>query len=370
MKFDLAIIGAGVIGLSTAFEALSRGWSVVLIERTQAVPQASWAGAGILPAANIDTAVDPFDRLRAISDQLHQQWSQQLYEISGIDNELKKCGTIFVAQSAGEIASLRGQERSWLEEKIEFQVCDPAQIKTHLGNANAETRDSIQHAVFVPGEHQLRNPAHLNALQTSCEKLGGKIIHSCATQFEFSSDQLTRIYADDQPVDANHVCFTCGAWTGELLKDVGVEISMEPVRGQILLYQLDQPLFPVILYEGSQYIVSRTDGYVLVGSTLERAGFDNSTTPEAVERLQGFANKWSNRLNEQSFVRSWAGLRPGTHDGMPYIGRLAEFKNVYIATGHLRSGLHLSTGTAKVLNQLMRDEALDVDLDPFRPSRG
>ena len=370
MKFDLAVVGGGVIGLSIAFEALSRGWSVVVIEKPQIQPQTSWAGAGILPATNAETAVDPFDRLRALSDQLHPQWSQRLKELSEIDNQLLRCGTLFVANSPGEVASLRGQEHGWLDEKIEFQICSREQINSMLSGSNPETREGILRAVFVPGEHQIRNPDHLAALEQSCLKLGGQIAHAADVKLTHDSNLLTRLNVDNSEFAADRFCFAGGAWTAELLTDIGVEIDMEPVRGQMLLFKLDDPLFKPTMYEGSQYIVSRNDGHVLVGSTLERAGFDNSNTEEAVERLRKFALKWSSRLDDAAFVQSWAGLRPGTHDGMPYIGQLTEFQNAFVATGHLRSGLHLSTGTAVVLNQMMRGETTDVDLEPFRPSRG
>ena len=129
--------------------------------------------------------------------------------------------------------------------------------------------------------------------------------------------------------------------------------------------------FREILCEGTRYIVPRDDGHVLVGSTLEEAGFDNSTTPQAVSDLMQFAGGLIDALNESTLVDSWAGLRPATFDGMPYLGPVPGCPNVFVATGHFRNGLLLSTGTAGLMASLMRGEqTLPVDPAPFRLDRG
>jgi glycine oxidase len=116
--------------------------------------------------------------------------------------------------------------------------------------------------------------------------------------------------------------------------------------------------------------VPRIDGHVLVGSTVEETGFNDQTTVAAISHLQDFAHDWFSELNENSIVKTWAGLRPATNDGFPYLGRIPDCENGFVATGHFRSGIHLSTGTAAVIFELMNDQPLSVDLSQFDPHRG
>jgi glycine oxidase len=125
-----------------------------------------------------------------------------------------------------------------------------------------------------------------------------------------------------------------------------------------------------VLNEGSRYLVARDDGHVLVGSTEEEAGFDKSTTSTAIEELTRLACDLVPELRRFAVEQTWAGLRPGTYDGFPYLGAVPGLENAFVAAGHFRSGLHLSTGTAVVMGQLMRGETPIIDLSPFRVGRG
>jgi glycine oxidase len=120
-----------------------------------------------------------------------------------------------------------------------------------------------------------------------------------------------------------------------------------------------------ILNVGSRYLVPREDGHVLAGSTEEEAGFDKSTTPEAIAALIDFARQHVPALNEATVQQTWAGLRPGSLDGLPYLGPLPGLINGFVAAGHFRSGLFLSPATARVMGQLLRDEPPEVDLSAF-----
>ena len=143
-----------------------------------------------------------------------------------------------------------------------------------------------------------------------------------------------------------------------------------PVRGQMVLYKCEQQPFHRVINEGSRYLVPRSDGRVLVGSTEEEVGFDKSTTDSALRELMTLARELVPQLTPDKVERTWAGLRPGSYDGMPYLGSVPGLDNVFVAAGHFRSGLFLSTGTAVVMGQLIRGVTTDVDLRPFRVGRG
>jgi glycine oxidase len=167
---------------------------------------------------------------------------------------------------------------------------------------------------------------------------------------------------------ADQVCVAAGPWSRRLLEPlVGVDIL--PVRGQMVLFRCRQPLISHVINEGPRYLVPRDDGRLLAGSTEEEVGFDKSTTLEGVEELRQFACQLLPALRDEPVERSWAGLRPASYDGFPYIGSIPGSRRAFVAAGHFRSGLTLSTGTARVLAQLMCDEPPEIDLDPFRIGR-
>jgi glycine oxidase len=143
-----------------------------------------------------------------------------------------------------------------------------------------------------------------------------------------------------------------------------------PMRGQMVLFRCERQPFKRVLNDGPRYLVPRGDGYVLAGSTEEEAGFDKSITAEAIAELTRFAIKLVPALRDATIEQTWAGLRPASYDGFPYIGRMPGLENAFVAAGHFRSGLHLSPGTAVVLADLMCGNTPAVDLTPFRVSRG
>lgn len=368
---DCLIVGGGVIGLSLAYELANQGATVQLIDCGSIGREASWAGAGILPPANLNTAIDPLDRLRALSHKLHREWAVWLREETGIDNGYRECGGLYLARSAGEVASLHAFAEMLRELEIEIERLTPAEL-TELEPALREVAAGQLKAAYVlPGEAQLRNPDHLRALSVACERRGVQIRSDRgATGFDYANGRMTAVRTDAGLLHADQYCITSGAWTGRLLKQLGVTTGIMPIRGQMVLFKCETPPFRRVLNEGPRYLVPRDDGRVLVGSTEEEAGFDKSTTEEAVGKLVALARQLVPALRDARIENRWAGLRPGTFDGFPYLGRMPGLSNAYAAAGHYRSGLHMSPGTAVVMRQLMLGEEPEVDLSPFRVGRG
>jgi glycine oxidase len=134
----------------------------------------------------------------------------------------------------------------------------------------------------------------------------------------------------------------------------------------MILYRFPAAPFHSIIQEGHLYLVPRADGRLLAGSCEEEAGFDARTTPERIEQLHRWAQSLLGPLPEDTMEKCWAGLRPGTLDGFPYLGQHPMIENLFVATGHFRHGLHLSTGTAELMVQLICGEKIEIDLSPFR----
>jgi len=384
---DVLIIGGGVIGLSLAWELSKRGCSVRVVDQSEPGREASWAGAGILPAAKRHGWQHAYEQLRGLASELHSQWASELKASTGIDTGYRRCGGLHLARTAGEAAALRAWAGMMREEEVEARQVtanDVAEIEPGLIGGEVKTgrvlsteysvlsekRKRVSEAVFVPDEAQLRNPRHLQALQAACLKSGVEITpHAAVRDVLIGEEEIGGLQTSSGGMHARQYCFAAGAWTGALLQRLGIGVGIMPIRGQIVLFRCKRPSIGRVINEGSRYLVPREDGYVLVGSTEEEVGFDKRTTDEAIADLVDFARGLVPALREAAIERTWAGLRPGSFDGLPYLGRLPGLKNAFVASGHFRSGLFLSTATAVVMSQLMRGEQPEIDLLPFRVGR-
>jgi glycine oxidase len=361
------VIGGGVIGLSIAYELAGQGRSVHVIDAGQPGREASWAGAGILPPARSGN-LSPLEELTALSNRLHAEWAQELRETTAIDNGFRRTGAIYLARGAAELRDLEelahlAQRHQIVAQRLGPQALDELEPALRLTGA-------LKGAYLVPEESQIRNPRHLKALLAGCARRGVEITPGAmAEDFELRGDRVSGVYTNLGPIPAEQVCLTTGAWSAALARKLGVEPAIRPVRGQIVLLNIAQPIVGHIINEGPRYLVPRGDGRVLVGSTEEDVGFDRGTTAGAVSELLEFAFALVPRLADATIERTWAGLRPATRDGLPYLGRVPGVENAFVAAGHFRGGLQLSTGTAVVMSQLMNGRRAAVDLASFRLDR-
>jgi len=370
--YDLMLCGGGVVGLSIAYQCASSGWRVLVVDSGEIGKAASWAGAGILPAGATTEAHDPIEQLRALSHRLYPEWSQRLLEQTGIDNEYRRCGGLYLGMSPAERATLAANQMWWDEHGIEFESWSENELTTRLPflRTLAESNDRLR-AWFAPADCRVRNPRHIRALVAACEKLDVAMIeNTCIDQLETLGDRIVSAHAGPSKFHAKKFCVTSGAWASQLLKPIGIETGILPVRGQMVLYKLDEPLFSMVINDGHRYLVPRDDGYVLAGSCEEEVGFDHRTTPEMIEPLKEWAMGICPELSRAVVERVWSGLRPGSFDSLPYLGTLHPFENGFVAAGHFRHGLHWSTATGLLMYQWMNGQKTEIDLKPFCVQRG
>jgi glycine oxidase len=364
----IAIMGGGVIGLSLAYELCQRSHDITLIDRGRMGRQSSWAGAGVFPPSNAETAIHPIEQLEARSDQLHPIWADRLLRQTGIDNQFTRCGGLYVARTTGEKAALAGVIGEWQQRNFDAIELSWNQRQSRFGSLPC-LADRSTVAWWLPGETQICNPLHLEALIDACSASGVTMLENCGdvtlqrTETTVTSAHLPR--AKNKKIEADVYCVTAGAWAQHIVE----EISMVPIRGQMLLYKLDAAPFEAVINEGSRYLVPRRDGHVLFGATIEEAGFNTETTATGLANLQRHAEDLLPTLAEDKLVKTWAGLRPATFDGFPYIGPLTGYDNAMIAAGHFKAGLHLAPATAEVIADLIDGKQPSIDLRPFAPSR-
>ncbi len=363
MKAEVVILGGGVIGLTTAYFLARDGVRVLLLDRAALGMEASWAGAGILPPSDPATATHPFDRLRALSVPRFAHFSQQLREETGIDNGHLACGGLEFAGHHDEVDAFE-----WRGDGV------PVEALTHEAMQRLEPAlaNDLGPATRIASLAQLRNPWHLRALIAACRRTGKIELREKIDvgRIEVQGSRAVAVETSEGRVEAHQFLVAAGAWTDELLKPLGCRLRIEPVRGQIVLLNPGRPLFRHVLIYGSRYLVPRSDGRVLAGSTEERVGFVKATTPQAIRDLIDLAVRMVPALADATVEQSWAGLRPGSPDGNPYLGRVPSLDNVFVGAGHFRSGIQLSIGSAVLLSEMMRGQPLSLPLDAFRLDRG
>jgi glycine oxidase len=357
---DVLIIGGGVIGLTTAYFLAKDGVQVTVVDRGEIGQESSWAGAGIVPPGNLDRAKAGFDKLRALSASMFPSLSQQLREETGIDNGYLPCGGIELESGVDEL-----MVRSWQEEGIPFIRFTRDEVF-----AVELAFEAPEAGYWLPDMAQVRNPWHVRALLAACRSRGVDFRPNFLVQrFETCSEAVVAIESERGRLTANRFLLAAGAWTGNLLQPFGWQSGIHPVRGQIVLFNVGAPLFRNILLQGKCYLVPRADGRILAGSTEENVGFIKENTPEAVERLTRMARTFVPALKRVPVERTWAGLRPGTPDELPYLGPVPGTRNLYLAAGHFRSGISTSPATGLVMSELLRDRPTSIPLADFALDR-
>jgi glycine oxidase len=358
---DVVVIGGGIIGLTTAYFLAREGLRVQVVDKGDLGREASWAGAGILPPGNPSAARTPYEQLRAHSTMLLPLLAAELRERAGVDNGYLRCGGLEFFEEGAEVAV-----NEWRADGVTFTPLEGEALH-RLEPALAPT---VARAYHLPDLAQVRNPRHLKGLIAGCQQLGVDLRADCpALGFEREARRITAVQTAAGPLPGERFLVAAGSWTDLLLAPLGWRPGVRPIRGQIVLLNPGKPLFRRVLMCGTRYLVPRPDGRVLVGSTEEDAGFDKRTSAAAIGDLLKLACTLVPALAEAPLERCWAGLRPGSPDGLPFIGAVPGFDNLFVAAGHFRAGIQLSAGTALALKETLLGQPLTVPLDAFRPDR-
>ena len=352
---DVAVIGGGVTGLSVAWRLARDGASVAVLDRGPCGRESSWAGAGVLPPASWYVDDPALDALALAACPAHAETSDRLREETGIDDEYARCGAEYHAtqENTSQIESTLSRWR-------------------RLGVAVERTAEGRW---LAPGEAQVRNPRRLRALAAACRARGVAIVEGVETHgfVPGGAGVASAIQSSSGEVAAGAFCFCAGCWTPELLRRLGgldrYASHARPVRGQVLAVRLATPVLRRIIHRPPYYAVPRRDGIVLVGATVEDVGFDKQTTASALRELRAAAAAIHPALAEAPRVAHWAGLRPASADGLPIIGRCPGWQNVYVATGHHRSGLLLAPPTAELVAAAITGAPCGLPSAPFAPVR-
>lgn len=363
---DVVVVGGGVIGLSVAYFCVRAGMTVTVLERGALGQESSWAGAGIIPAGCGATARSAYAKLLGVSSEMFPQLAAELREETGIDNGYVRCGGLEIGFDQAEAHALRSAAGHYSKAGIVWDELTPQQTR----ELEPGLAGPFHVAYHVPDMAQVRNPRHLKALAAACARRQVRLITSSPTSgFDVEADRVLGVRTLDRFFPADTTVVTAGAWSGGVLQPLGVALPVKPIRGQIALLATDPPLLRRVIMMGKEYLVPRPDGRVLVGSTEEDVGFDCRPTPAGIRGLLEIAISIAPALGAAHLERTWAGLRPGSPDSKPFIGRVPGYRGILVATGHYRAGLQLSPVTGLVVSQLVMKQPLSVPIEAFRIDR-
>ncbi|MDD4964533.1 MAG: glycine oxidase ThiO [Gallionella sp.] len=352
MRDDFLIIGGGAVGLNTALTLLQAGYQVSIVERGEIGKEASWAGGGILsPLCSWDYQTS-VTQLTQRSMAMFQAATADLFAHTGIDTEYIRSGMLVLPPMATDHA---------------VQWCEQHKVPVR-SIALSEYFDALSgEGLLLPDIAQVRNPRLLRALRIRVEQLGGKILEQHDVQrIEFSGDRVIAVHTSHGELNADAYIVTAGSWSNTLMDDQSLAMDIHPIRGQILLLKFQTPPMQHIVVTEGLYLIPRRDGHVLIGSTLEDVGFDKSTTHSASETLFEHACQLYPAWRKQPIIEHWAGLRPGSRDNIPTIGRHAELSNLYANTGHFRYGVTMSFASAEILLNEIEGKVQPFDVSAYR----
>ncbi|MBI1194498.1 MAG: glycine oxidase ThiO [Gammaproteobacteria bacterium] len=354
---DCIVIGGGLLGLLTAHELINEGANVRLLERGVLGRESSWAGGGILSFLHPWNAKDALVPLADWSRSQYQELTARLYAESDIDPEYIQSGMLVLEPEDRQVIAQWG-ERS---DRPVRELSNAEMLALEPGLGTSWTFGSL-----LPDIAQIRNPRLLKALATSLKNRGLDIQeHAEVREIHQGTHGTVSLTTRTGTVDAERVVVTSGAWSGRLLAMAGIESQVEPVRGQMLLFKLEPGVLRQILLHGDRYMIPRKDGHILMGSTVEYEGFDKSTTHEVAETLRKDAESFLPVLADHEPVAHWAGLRPGTLDGVPKIGPVPGVEGLFVNMGHLRNGVFLGPASARLLVDLMMGRQPICDPTPY-----
>lgn len=363
----VAVVGGGIIGCLTACHLKQLGMDVTVIERGETGKESSWAGAGILCPIHPWLYPDAFTHLIDESLAMYPAFQKEIEAKTGISIEWKKSGLLIPFFDDDKIdhwqAAIDWSERfNWKVEQL-----NSAQTLEHEPTLSPQIRKSL----LWPEVGQLRNPRLLRAVRVWMDQLGVVTVeHAEVSSLLTTNGSVSGIACiDGRKIESDQVLLAGGSWSGELAQQMGFELPVEPVKGQIVLLKGEPGLMNAIVKHDDAYFVPRADGRILVGASMERVGFERGNTAQVINDLMASTFKIAPGLKDCEVEQQWMGFRPGSPDGMPYLGPVTAIPGLWVASGHYRNGVALAPITAKVMSHWIAGDEPEMDLSAFAVGR-
>jgi glycine oxidase len=360
---DVLVIGGGVIGCTIALRLAKAGVRTALLERGRIGQEASWAAAGMLGPHSEAAGPDPFFELCTVSQQLYPEFAAELFEDSGIDVHYRTDGGLFVVMDEVDAA----QSNRWTGWQTGNAARPRPLSSRELRDIEPAISDLAMSGVEIPGDHQVDNRLLMKALSRSMTR-SGVVVHEShdAGSLLLENGRVVGAVCAGQRFSSGSVVIAAGCWSSSLLDPLGIRINVVPAHGQMLA--VVGPSLRHIIHSSDCYIVPRTDGRVLIGATVEYAGFEKRVTAGSIRSLIAGAERLVPSISQAEIAETWSGLRPDTPDHLPLLGP-SGIDGLLLATGHFRNGILLAPITAKLISTIFQTGQTPAELSPFTIDR-
>jgi glycine oxidase len=363
---DVAIVGAGIVGCSIAFELAKAGMQVCVLERGGIGEESSAAAAGMLSGQHGVTNLGTRYQLHVEARELHAQLADELRELSGIDVGFCRWGLLELLFTPGEI---RAADRCYAVQTQAGLRVERLSREETLTLEPALSPD-LQGSIRYVDEAHVHNGRLTVALAEAARRTGAELCSDApAVALVRERERVIGVRTPTETVYAEAIILANGAWSSDLVRPLGVMLPVKPVRGQMLAVRTVPRVVNQIVYGRHMYLVPRPDGETLVGATVEDVGFRKEVTLAGLEELIQAGRRVAPGIMGEPMVRAWAGLRPGSPDGLPLVGPLEGLPGLLLAVGHHRNGILLGPMTGVLLKQWLVDHQRSPHLDLLRPER-
>ena len=355
------IVGGGIIGCATAYELAKAGCQVAVFERATPGAEASSAAAGLLAPLGESNDTN-FARLALASWRLYPGVVDELQRRTGIDVEYVTRGTIYPMSAT----QTRRDADAWvLNKEFGVEVLEGADVQA----LEPALSPKIRHAIFVKGDHWLNNQRLVLAYAQAAVSAGAELNTGCnVSRLVVEGSRVRALVTDGERVDGDAVLLAAGAWSAELMAPIGSGLRIEPRRGQMIALAHVPPILTYCVH-GEAYMAPRPSGELVIGATVERAGFQRAVTAEGIAGLLRAAIELVPSLRELPIARTWCGFRPWAPDSLPVLGPWPGVDGLFVATGHFRNGILLAPITARLMTEWITGAEPSVSVKDFLPDR-
>jgi glycine oxidase len=349
---DVLVVGGGIIGLLTARELVESGAAVTLIEMGETGRESSWAGGGIISPVYPWRYPDAVTALATWSQSAYPGLADTLTHETGIDPELTVSGMLVLDLEEQSLAVAWAARHGHPIETVEG---------FHLHEIEPQLGPGLTRGLLLPRIAQVRTPRLAKAVRRSVEERIELRENEEVLELLVESGHVTGARTPEGTLEARRVVVCAGAWTAKLLEQLGQAPEIAPVRGQMILFYGKPGQINHITLHRERYLIPRRDGRMLFGSTLEHTGFVKTTTAEVKEALYRAAFEMFPLLKRTPIEDHWAGLRPSSPSGIPFIGAYPGVDGLFINAGHFRNGLVTGPASARLAADLVlgREPVLD-----------
>jgi glycine oxidase len=365
MKKDVIVIGGGVIGSSVALALARAGSKVAVFERGRVGCEASRAAAGMLSPQVEAVSRGPFLDLCLRSRSMYRDFAAALTDASGIDVEYKDEGTLFVALSDEDEREMSG----WASWQADVGLALEQVTADSTRKLEPAVTELASRAIFIPNDHQVENRRLMDALDVAMRRAGIEVIEGEeVTSLLIERERVTGVACGNRRFYAGAVVVAAGSWSSKLLEPVGLRVQITPARGQMIAVQAANSAIRCVLHSKRCYLVPRKKGRILIGATVEYAGFHKAVTVQGINSLLAAAIELVPSLEACEIIESWSGLRPDTPDHLPVIGQ-SGIRNLLLATGHFRNGILLAPVTAELITDALINNRVPDEIKAFSVER-